>query len=139
MIFKVAYRNVVTHWKQSLAAFLSISAAFFCYVLFQGYMMDVRNQYLDGYRNRSMYGDLFIRNKDIESTEAKKDVWKYSLSQDDQVLIDKVLQNKSEQISTQVRFLNFQGLITTGVSSKIFLGQGYDAQAGAKSDVTARA
>lgn len=132
MLHLIAIRNVKVHWKQSLAALLSISAAFFSFVLFQGYMLDVKRMYLDGYRNRSMYGDVIIENKIVTTPEAQKDPWKYTLSPSDQEIIAKAIEKRSSDIQGHVRFLNFQGLIATGVSSKIFLGQAYDVDMGAK-------
>jgi putative ABC transport system permease protein len=132
MLHLIAFRNVKVHWRQSLAALLSISAAFYSFVLFQGYVLEVRRQYLDGYRNRSMYGEMIIQNRNASSVEAQKDPWKYTLSPSDQALIAKALEKRSSEIEGHVRFLNFQGLIATGRASKIFLAQASDVEMGAK-------
>jgi putative ABC transport system permease protein len=132
MLFIIALRNVSVHWRQSLAALLSISAAFFSFVLFQGYMLDVSHLYLDGYRNRSMYGDLIIENKDATTPAAARDPQKYKLTKSDQEIIQGLLEKHKDSIEAHVRFLNFQGLISTGRASKILLGQATDVEAGAK-------
>lgn len=128
----IALRNVKVHWKQSLAAFLSISAAFVCLVLFQGYMNDVEDQYFDSYRNRSMFGDLLIQNKIAQTPEGQKNYWKYTLTNSDQEKINQVLAKHKDQIEDTIRYLVFQGMISSGISSKIFIASGTDIEAGAK-------
>jgi putative ABC transport system permease protein len=130
MLFTIALRNVSVHWRQSLAALLSISAAFFSFVLFQGYMLDVSHLYLDGYRNRSMYGDVILENKDATSAQAQRDMRNYKLTKEDQDLIQSLLLKHSDSIEASVQFLNFQGLISTGKASKILLGQATDIESG---------
>lgn len=132
MLHLIAIRNVKVHWRQSLAAVLSISAAFFAFVLFQGYMLDVERLYLDGYRNRSMYGDLIVQNTQATSGEAQKDIWKFTLSRENQEIIARAIEKRKGDIQGHVRFLNFQGLVATGSSSKIFLAQATDVEEGAK-------
>ncbi len=132
MLYLIALRNVKVHWRQSLAALLSISAAFFSFVLFQGYMLDVRWQYLDGHRNRTMYGDMIIQNKLANSVEAQKHPWAFNLSSSDQAVISQALDKRKEEIEGHVRFLNFQGMVANGKASKIFLAQAADVEMGAK-------
>lgn len=132
MLYLIAIRNVKVHWKQSLAALLSIAAAFFAFVLFQGYMSNVAWQYLDAHRNRTMYGEMIIQNKLASSAEAQKEPWEYMLSASDQKIISAALSKRSNEIEGQVRFLNFQGLITNGKGSKIFLAFATDVEMGAK-------
>jgi putative ABC transport system permease protein len=128
----IALRNVKVHWKQSLAAFLSIAAAFVCLVLFQGYMNDVEDQYFDSYRNRSMLGDLLIQNKIAQTPEGQKNYWKYTLTHEDQNKINQVLARHSNEIETSVHYLTFQGMISSGISSKIFIASATDIVEGAK-------
>ncbi len=132
MLHLIAFRNVKVHWRQSLAALLSISAAFFSFVLFQGYMLDVERLYLDGYRNRSMYGDVIVENKYAFASKASQDPWKYELSAQDQEIISRAIAHRKEKLAGNVRFLNFQGLVATGTSSKIFLAQATDVDRGAQ-------
>lgn len=132
MLYLIAIRNVKVHWRQSLAALLSIAAAFFAFVLFQGYMSNVAWQYLDGHRNRTMYGEMIIQNKLAGTAEAQKDPWNFTLTTADQKIIANALNKHSAEIEGQVRFLNFQGLIANGKVSKIFLAQATDIEMGAK-------
>lgn len=131
MLTRIAFRNVRVHWKQSLAALLSISVAFICFVVFQGYMLNVAGQYLDGYRNRSMYGDVLVQNSLAYSDQGKSDPWKFNLTFEQQQKISKLLESRKNQIVDHVRFLVFSGLISTGSISKIFWGQSFDVQSGA--------
>ncbi|MBX2994674.1 MAG: FtsX-like permease family protein [Bdellovibrionaceae bacterium] len=131
MLNKIALRNVLSHWRQSLAALLSISAAFFCLVIFQGYMLDVERLYWDGYRNRSMYGDVILENREATSVQAQSEPWRFELDEKDQELIGAYLNAEgASQVQEHVRFLNFSGLVTTGISSKIFLAQAFDLDRG---------
>lgn len=131
MLIRVAYRNALVHWKQSLAALLSISMAFVSFVIFQGYMLNVRWQYLDGYRNRSMYGSFLIQNSKAFSKEAKSSPDLFRISLMDQNQIKKLLSSHQNDIQIDVPFLIFSGLISTGRQSKIFWGQSFDIQKGA--------
>jgi putative ABC transport system permease protein len=131
MLHLIALRNVRVHWKQSFAAFMSISAAFLCFVVFQGYMLDTHNLYLDGYRNRSMYGDLIIQDKAAISSEGQRDFWRHEVSLADQQSIQKILEQHKDEIEVTVRFLTFQGMISTGNSSKIFVASAHDVAEGA--------
>jgi putative ABC transport system permease protein len=132
MLHLIALRNVRVHWKQSFAAFMSIAAAFLCFVVFQGYMLDTHNLYLDGYRNRSMYGDIIIQDKAAVSSEGQRDFWRHELSLQDQEALQKIMQKHHSEIYETVRFLTFQGMISTGNSSKIFVASAYDVNAGAR-------
>lgn len=126
----IAFRNVHSHWRQSLAVLLSISASFFAFAIFEGYMKNLIEQYEMGYRHRSMLGDLLIENKFLQGEEGKGDPWKFLITQEQQKQIDDFKVKHKDLISEQVRFLRFQGLIQNGKTSSIFLGSGYDLQAG---------
>lgn len=132
MLHLIALRNVKVHWKQSFAAFLSIGTAFLCFVLFQGYILDVAELYADGYRNRSMYGDAIIQNRLATSTESQKNEFEFELTAQDQLQIQSVLDKHASEIFAQVRFLTFQGLIATGTATKIFVASAHDVEPGTK-------
>lgn len=128
----IAFRNVRSHWRQSLAALLSISASFFAYVTFEGYIRNVKEQYYVGYRNRSMLGDLLVENRDIYSDKGKADPWSYYLTPEDQSAISAFRERHRDAIVETVRALRYSGIISNGKASSIFLGSGYDLEAGAR-------
>lgn len=131
-MLRIAYRNVRLNWRHSLAAILSITASFFSLVLFEGYMQDIGEVYYDGYRNRGMYGDFIIQNKDLQTPAAKAEPDQFFLSEQQQAKIDNFLNEHKDQLFAKVRFLDLQGMITNGRSSTIFVGHGYDLNEAAK-------
>lgn len=127
----IAIRNVTLNWRHSLASLLSITAAFFSLNIFQGYIHDLGNLYFVGYRNRSMYGDLMIENRLSDSIEARAEPEKFRLDPAMQDAVMAYAKRHPERVDVAVRFLNFQGTISNGSISTIFLGRAYDAKEGA--------
>ena len=60
LLFLLAYRNVKNHWKQSLAALISITTGFIAFALFDGYLLDLYRGLTELNENIEMRGDLII-------------------------------------------------------------------------------
>ena len=133
MVFwTIAFRNVRKNWRHSLSALLSISASFVSLVLFDGYIGDLKNMYQDSFRHRSMLGDYIIEKPEIHSKEGLFDPNKFMITEDEQAMIDSFLKENESIVANRVRFINFQGGITNGLQSSIFLGRGFDLIEGEK-------
>lgn len=132
IFFKIAYRNIRSHWRHSLAAMLSIAASIFSITVFQGYIQKVEDLYYVSYKYRGMFGDLIIENKEIFSTAGRADPWLFSLSTEQQKDIDSFLKNQSPDVMVSTKQLNVQGMISNGQNSTIFLGKGYEVDSAAK-------
>lgn len=131
MIFlTIAYRNVRKNWRHSLSALLSISAAFVSLVLFDGYISDLKDMYVDSFRHRSMLGDLIIENPQIHSKEGLSNPEKFRITAEQQKQIDHFLQEQSSEVKARIRSINFQGVVTNGLQSSIIIGRGYDLKEG---------
>ena len=126
----IAFRNVKNHWRHSLAALLSLSASFVSLVLFDGYIDDLKNMYEDSFKHRSMLGDLIIEKPSIHTKAGLAEPWAHSLFENEQRDIQNFLQEQKIFIKNQVRFLNFQGMITNGNQSAILIGRGFDVDSG---------
>jgi putative ABC transport system permease protein len=124
MVFwTIAYRNVKKNWRHSLSALLSLSASFVSLVLFDGYIDNLKQMYEDSFRHRSMLGDL---------KAGVAEPWKFSLFPPEQADIEAFFDKHRDLVNERVRFLNFQGMITNGAQSAIFLGRAYDVKQGEK-------
>lgn len=130
IFLRIAIRNVRVNWRHSLAALISIGCAYFSLVVFQGYINNTQDLYYAAYQNRGMYGDLVIQNKDIFSKESRLDPFKFYLSESDQSFINTFLAARDQDIRAKVRFLEVQGVITNGLTSNIFIGEGHDLEQG---------
>ena len=131
MIFlTIAYRNVRKNWRHSLSALLSISAAFVSLVLFDGYISDLKDMYVDSFRHRSMLGDLIIENPQIHSKEGLADPDKFRITKAQQEQINDFLNVKSDEVKARIRSISFQGVVTNGLQSSIIIGRGYDVKEG---------
>lgn len=132
MKFKIAFRNTLKNWRHSLSALLSLSAAFVSLVLFDGYMMDIKNMYSDNFRHRQMLGDIIIENKDLYSKDGIANPWKYWIDQNDQEDLNRLIKSNEIQAQHVVRNLQFQGIITNGFQSQILTGRAFDIIEGEK-------
>jgi putative ABC transport system permease protein len=128
----IAFRNVVLNWRHSAASILSITAAFFSLNIFQGYINDLTDLYYVSYKNRSMFGDLIVENKAVESAEAKSEPEKFELTPELQSAVKEFVTRHSDRIEAYARFLNLQGTISNGSVSAIFLARAYDTVEGYK-------
>ncbi len=129
---RIAFRNVLVNFRHSLAAVLSITAAFFAVVIFEGYISYVSELYLTSYEYRSMLGDVLVENKLLHSKEGRADPWKYYLTKDQQNKISHFLESHPSWVSSTVRSLSFQGMVTNGKVSSIFIARAHDIEAGRK-------
>lgn len=131
MIFiKIAFKNIVKNWRHSIATLVSISAAFFTLCLFQGYLEDVENTFVDIYRHRQMFGDLIIEKKGLYSVEGRSEPWKFFLDKNNQDYLNQLLLKYKNEIEVQVRSLKVHGMLSNGRSSLLFVGYGYDLSEG---------
>lgn len=132
IFFKIAYRNVTKNWRHSLSALLSLSASFVSLVLFDGYIDDIKQMYDDSFRHRQMLGDVIIEKPMIHEKAGSAEPWKFWITKTEQQQIENFLKKHNSIVSTRVRSLNLQGLISNGRQSAIFLGRGFDIVEGEK-------
>lgn len=132
VLARIAFRNALKNWRQSLAAIISISAGFLSLVLFQGYIVNVNKMYIDGYAHRSMYGHFILENPNTQTTEGRSHIEDYYISIAEQAKITQFLKDNEAQVDVTVRFLPATGIVTNGKNSFIFIGFGYDVEAGTR-------
>jgi putative ABC transport system permease protein len=132
VFLKIAFRNAKTHWRQSLSAILSVSTAYVCFTLFQGYMKDVEQLSYDIYSNRQMLGHLIFESKTTAQDDSLMAFWTNLLSAADQGAIQEILEKYAGDVESHTRFLNFQGVLNNGLASKIFIGRAFDVENGRK-------
>ncbi len=131
-LLKIAFRNVIANFRHSLAALLSISAAFMAIVIFDGYVTHIRNLYLNSYRYRGMFGDVILENQQIRSKLGKTDPWLYSLNSEQQLVFDQFIIKHQDQVVASVKNLNLFGSVTNGKVSAVFFTRAYDVDEGLK-------
>ncbi len=132
ILLKIALRNVILHWRQSLAATISLAAGLISLVMFQGYMKDVRHMYQETFRSRMMYGDVIIEHKNLVRAEGRAEPWKYSLKDPDQKFVQNFLNKYTDRIDSAAKFLQISGMVTNGKTTTIFRGFGNDIKAAQK-------
>lgn len=131
MVFwKIAFRNVKKNWRHSISALLSLSASFVSLVLFDGYIDDLKKMYQDSFEHRSMLGDFIIEKPEIHTKAGIANPVKYLITESEQIQLDGFFKKHPEFVKDRVRFINFQGMITNGRQSNIFLGRGIDVDEG---------
>lgn len=131
-LFKIALRNVFLHWRQSLAATISLAAGLISLVMFQGYMKDVQRIYQESFRSRMMWGDVVVENQGLRRAEGRAEPWKFAITPAEQQFIKKFADQYSQEIDAFNRFLQISGVVTNGKSTTIFRGYGYDLAEGEK-------
>lgn len=129
VIFRIASRNLLRHWKRSFAAMLAVAVGVLAISLVRGFVNDLRQFFEDQGRSQSMYGDLLL-SKQIPPGTPPSMRWKVALSRDDQALIERVLNGPWGGVQF-ARRLVIGGLVTNGRTTAVFFGMGYDVQAGA--------
>ncbi len=132
IFIKIAYKNIRSHWRHSLAAMLSIAASIFSITVFQGYIQKVEDLYYVSYKYRGMFGDLIIENKDVFTTAGRADPWLFSMNQEQQKDIDNFLSTQNSNVIAYTKQLNVQGMVSNGQNSTIFLGKGYEVNSAAQ-------
>jgi putative ABC transport system permease protein len=128
---RMAARNVLRNWRHSLASLLSLVTGFLAMTLFAGFLRDVLHQYDTTFPTRGMLGSLVVQKKGA-AEKIREDVWKYSLDEKEQGVIEEFLQMHAGQVRTRVRFLELSGLVGNGKQSSIFVGFGLDVAEGRK-------
>lgn len=131
-LLSIGIRNVRLNWRHSLASLLSIMAGFFALNIFQGYIHDLSELYLVGYRNRSSYGDILVVDRKSLLPEAKSKPHENELSVEIQNEVRSFLAARSDQFVAMNRFLFLQGMVTNGKVSTVFIGLGSDSEGSAK-------
>ncbi len=132
MLGRIALQNTIKNWRHSLSALLALGAAFVSLVMFDGYMANIERVFDDQFRHVQMLGDLEIEHKDIHSKAGISEPWKFWLTKQDQDVIRQFLDAHKDQIRSVVRTIDYQGMISNGQQSQIFLGRAYDIQEGKK-------
>lgn len=132
LFIRIALRNIKAHWRQSLAAILSVAAAFVAYVIFEGYLNDIYRAYTDYNSNVEMFADLIIERQGFSEVEGRSDPWAYSLHQEDQSIINDFIKRYPKEVVAASRFLQIAGSLETSRSSSIFQGIAYDIAEAAK-------
>ncbi len=113
-----------------MSALLSLGASFVALVIFDGYMANVEAMYFDQFKHTQMLGDVMIENKDIFSKDGITEPWKFWVTKPEQDAIRKFAEDHKSQVLNIVRSLSFQGMISNGQQSQIFVGRGYDLKSG---------
>jgi len=131
-LFKIAFRNVILHWRQSLAAIITLAAGLITLVMFEGYMDDIGNLYQETFRSRMMFGDVLIEHQKRTFPEGRAEPWNYAVTPQDQEFLNNFLKKYPEKIDSMTRFLLISGTIANGKTSTIFRGYGYDIAEGEK-------
>lgn len=131
-LLKIALRNVFLHWRQSLAATISLAAGLISLVMFQGYMKDIQRIYQESFRARMMWGDVVVENLNLRHEEGRSEPWKYSVSPSEQDFVKNFFKKYQDKVEGYNRFLSISGIVTNGKTSTIFRGYGYDIAEGEK-------
>ena len=131
VLSRIAARNVLRNWRHSLASLLSLVTGFLAMTLFAGFLRDVLAQYDDNFPRRGMLGSLVVQ-KTGAAERVREDVWKWSLSESEQAVVDSFLEERRAQVQSRVRFLELSGLVSNGRQGTIFVGYGLDIAEGMK-------
>lgn len=131
-LLKISLRNVLLHWRQSLAATISLAAGLISLVMFQGYMKDVQRIYQESFRSRMMWGDVVIEHENLRHPEGRAEPWNYAVTPEQQQFIKNFMGPYQDQIEAYNRFLSINGMVTNGKTTTIFRGYGYDLAEGEK-------
>jgi putative ABC transport system permease protein len=132
MLGRIAFKNTLKNWRHSLSALLALGAAFVSLVMFDGYMANIEQIFKDQFRHVQMLGDVLIDNKGLWSKAGITEPWKFWVTKEEQAVIRKFLDNHKTSVASVVRTIDFQGMVTNGEQSQIFMGRGYDIQEGKK-------
>jgi ABC-type lipoprotein release transport system permease subunit len=132
LFVRIALRNALAYWRQSLAAIISVVAGFVAFVIFEGYLQDIYHTYTNFNERLEMYGDAIIEQKGAYEVDGRSDPWLFALNHSDQELIQTFLQKNRLQIEATSRFLNVSGSVDTSNTSLVFQGIAYEAKAAAE-------
>lgn len=126
LLFKLAFRNCLAHWRYSLASVLLLGLGLCSLWMFRGYMLGIEELYRDLYRQRNMLGDLIIESQ--QSTI--KSQWASYLSHEEQELLQNTLQPWQDRLHAVIRFLPIEGEVSLGQDTVFFRGLAYDRAEG---------
>lgn len=129
-LISLAYRNVRVNWRHTLSALLSIVAAFFSIVFFEGYISDLSDLYYDGYHSRAMFADFVIENVKAQSPEGRGDPMSVAVTKEQQQALLSFKLQHSDFVAESVRFLTFSGLISNGKTTVVFYAKASDISEG---------
>lgn len=125
-LISLAFRNVMVNWRHSLSALLSVVAAFYSIVFFEGYIRDVADLYYDGYHSRNMFGDFVVENAKAQTPEGRAEPFQYAVTADEQKALKEFTVKNSDIVEESARFLALQGMVTNGKTSVIFFAKAMD-------------
>ncbi len=129
--FKIAFRNLVRHSRQSLAAVLSITAGYVSLVLFEGYIEQSRRLIYLETREKMMFGDVNIENENAWSAEGRSAPWNSTLSLNEQSILEKAL-SQSIEVQAWTKSLRVEGLASNDQQSTLFFAVGFDLMGAAQ-------
>ncbi|QDK39022.1 ABC transporter permease [Bdellovibrio sp. NC01] len=127
-LISLAFRNVMVNWRHSLSALLSVVAAFYSIVFFEGYIRDVGDLYYDGYHSRNMFGDFVVENAKAQTPEGRAEPFQYAVTADEQKAMKEFTAKNSDIVEESARFLALQGMVTNGKTSVIFFAKAMDIE-----------
>ncbi|MFZ9520705.1 MAG: ABC transporter permease [Silvanigrellaceae bacterium] len=123
---KMGYKNIIRNWRHSFGSILSVAIGFTSLTLFNGYISVIEDLYEDNYKNRSMFGDVFVektRNgKPVDFEESK-------INKREQHFLESFFA-QSGMVDAYVPVLIINGMANNGRTSSIFWGFAYDRQRG---------
>lgn len=131
-LLKISFKNVILHWRQSLATTISLAAGLISLVMFQGYMLDVARMYQETFRSRMMYGDVIIQHQELNNPDGRAEPWNFSIKPEQQKLVTEFLKKYENKLIGVNRFLQVTGVVTNGKTSTIFSGFGMDIDSSEK-------
>lgn len=129
---KIAFRNMKSYWRQSLAAIISVIAAFTAFVLFHGYLLHIFSNYRSFNVHLEMFGDLIVEKVNAFSIEGRANSWEYSLNEEQQNKINQTLKELSSYVHAYSRFLLVSGTLDTESASTSFQGISFDVNEAAQ-------
>lgn len=130
LLVRLAFRNVRSHWKQSLAALISVTTGFIAFSLFDGYLRDGYRSMSELYENLDMLGDVIIEKEGASAPEGRSHPWDWALDAENQKQIQEFLSSQQEKIIGFSRFLKIDGSVDTPTTNFVFYGFGYDVKGG---------
>ena len=124
---KMGAKNTLSNWRHSIGAVLSVAIGYASLTMFNGYISVIQDMYEDNYRQRSMFGDVFI-----EKTKggSRIDFEDSKISLSEQSFIEAFFEKNKKDIDTYSNFLIISGLANNGKTSSIFWGFAYDFDRG---------
>ncbi len=123
MTLKIALRNIFRHKARSVITLSTIVFGCVALIFIGGYFEDIFKQLRESYI-RSQVGHIQIFKKGFNEN-GKADPYLYLLEDDEQI---KAMIKAIPEVKFIAARLNFSGLISTGETTIVFLGQGLEAQ-----------